>query len=133
MTQPVDLGTCWSTPNGQNLSMPSTMATGLQCVAEAILRRWSTGAGQLIDDPTYGYNLTDLINAELSTADIFYAQQQAAAQAQLDERVLSCTCTITLPASGTLTVNAVVVTSAGPFTLVATISSVSTSLLLVSP
>lgn len=109
------------------------MASGLQCVAEAVLRRWGTSPGELIDDPTYGYNLTDLVGADLSPADLSYAQQQAAAQAQLDERVLQCTVTITLTVAGLLTVVANVVTAAGPFKMVVSVSAVTTQLLLVSP
>ena len=62
MTQPVDFGTCWGTPNGQDLSMPSYMAKGFQVVAEAVLRRWSTTRGRLVDDPNYGENLVDMIS-----------------------------------------------------------------------
>ena len=132
-TSAVNLGTCWSTPDGSDLSMPSTMASGTRCVAEAILRRWACTQGRLVDDPTYGFNLSDLISDDLSPADLAYAQQQAAAQAQLDERVLQCTVTLTLPTTGVLTVVAFVTTAAGPFKLVASVSAVGTQLLLVSP
>ena len=128
-----NFGKCWGTPNGQDLSMPSYMASGNQCVAEAVLRRWTTSQGQLIDDPTYGYNLTDLISDDLSDRDTAYAQQQAAAQAQLDQRVLSAQVTLSLSAQGVLNVNAIITTATGPFTLVASISNVTTQLLLVSP
>lgn len=109
------------------------MASGNLCVAEAVLRRWSTTRGRLIDDPTYGENLTDCISDDMSSADLAYKQQQLAAQAQLDERVLQCTVTLTLPTTGVLTVVAFVTTAAGPFKLVASVSAVGTQLLLVSP
>lgn len=134
------LGTCWGTPQGQDLSSPSYMASGLQAVGEAILRRWTTTPGDLIYDRSYGYNITDLIGADLSPADINYAQQQAAAQAQLDERVFSCTVTLTLPVTGVLTVVAKVVTASGPFRMIVTISTLAQNggaygvqLLLVTP
>jgi hypothetical protein len=137
VTQPagtsVSLGQCWGTPNGQDVSSPSYWATGTLCVAEAILRRWCTPRGQLIDDPNYGYDLTDLISDDLSPRDIAYAQQQAAAEAQKDERVQSFTCTITLTVAGLLTIVGNGTTAAGPFQMVASISAVSTQLLLVSP
>lgn len=114
--------------------MPAVMASGNQCVAEAVVRRWSTSQGQLIDDPNYGYNVNDLIGATLSQAQIAYAQQQMSAEAQKDERVLSCQVTLALNnATQVLTINALVTTAVGPFTLVAAVSSMSTSLLLVSP
>lgn len=139
MTQPattpqvINLGTCWGTPNGQDLSMPSYMASGLQCVAEAILRRWTTARGGLIDDPNYGYNVLDLVSADLSTRDINYAQQQLAAEAQKDERVLSCTVTLTLTVAGLLTIVASATTALGPFKFVVSVSATTAQLLLVSP
>jgi phage baseplate assembly protein W len=108
------------------------MATGAQCVAEAIARRWSTTMGRLPDDPNYGYNLTDLIGQKLSPTDAAHAQQQAAAEALKDERVKSCTVTLTFT-NGALSVSAVGATSAGPFKLVASVSAVGVQLLLVSP
>jgi hypothetical protein len=129
----INLGTCWGTPSGQDLSMPSYMASGNQCVAEAILRRWGTSPGQLIDDPNYGYNLSDLISDDLSQGDIAYAQQSLAAEAQKDERVLSAKVVLQLTVAGLLTVVATIVTAGGPFQMVVAVSSVTTSLLLVSP
>lgn len=129
----INFGTCWGTPSGQDLSMPSYMAIGNQVVAEAILRRWSTSPGQLIDDPNYGYNLTDLISDDLGANDIAYAQQQLAAEAQKDERVISAKVTLSLTVAGLLTVVGNIVTAGGPFQLVVAVSSVTTQLLLVSP
>ena len=113
--------------------MPSYMASGNQVVAEAILRRWTTGRGQLIDDPNYGYNLIDLISDDLGPTDLAYAQQQAAAEAAKDGRVLRASTTMTLSAAGVLTVSATVVTAAGPFKMVVSVSDVTVALLLVSP
>ena len=118
-----DLGSCWGTPLGQDLSSPAYMASGLACVAEAVLRRWSTTRGRLIDDPNYGSNLTDLLSKPLGPTDIAYAQQQAAAEAQKDERVLRAQVTLTLSATGVLSVAALITTAAGPFRLVGSVSS----------
>ncbi len=131
--QAINFGTCWGTPNGQDLSMPSYMATGNQVVAEAVLRRWTCSQGQLIDDPNYGYNVMDLVSADLGKKDIAYAQQQLAAEAEKDERVRSATVTVTLSAAGVLDIQAAVVTAAGPFKLVVSVSATSVTLLLVSP
>lgn len=129
----INFGTCWGTPNGQDLSMPSYMATGNQVVAESILRRWTTSPGELIDDPNYGYNVMDLVSADLGVKDIAYAQQQLAQEAQKDERVLSATVKVVLTAAGFLTITATIVTAAGPFQLVVAVTAVSVSLLLVQP
>ena len=129
----LDFGTCWGTPNGQDLSTPSYMASGNLVVAEAVLRRWTTSQGQLIDDPTYGYNLMDLISDDLSPDDLAYAQQQASAQAQYDERVQSAAVSLDLTVDGVCRVDAVIVTAQGPFKLVASVSAIGVSDMLVSP
>jgi len=128
-----DLGTCWSTPTGQDLSSPAVMASGNRCVAEAILRRWTTNQGDLIDDPNYGRNLIDLLSRPLSPGQLAYEQQQAAAEAKKDERVKSATVTLSLSIAGVLMIDATLVTANGPFHLVASVSAVSVQLLLVSP
>ena len=134
----IDFGTCWGTPQGMDLSTPSYMASGNLVVAEAILRRWTTSppgptSTGLIDDPDYGYNLSDLISDDLSDDDLAYAQQQAAAEAQKDERVQSAIVVLDLSVDGVCNVAATVVTAQGPFKLVASVSAVGVSSLLVSP
>lgn len=131
--QAVNFGTCWGTPNGQDLSMPSYMATENRVVAEAVLRRWTTSPGELIDDPNYGYNVMDLVSDDLGPRQIAYAQQRLAAEAQKDERVKSASVVLTLSAAGELTINAHIVTARGPFDLVVAVSATSVELLLVSP
>ena len=126
-------GTCWGTPNGQALAMPAYMASGNLVVAEAVLRRWTTGRGELIDDPNYGWNVMDLVNDDLGPTDIGYAQQQMAAEAQKDERVRSATVAITLTVAGLLMIVATIVTALGPFRLVVAVTAVDVKLLLVSP
>lgn len=127
----VDFGQCWGTPNGQDLSMPSYMASGNLVVAEAVLRRWTTSRGQLLDDPNYGFNLTDMIGDDLSPSDVTYAQQQLAQEAAKDERVYSCSVVLTLVA-GLASAVASVNTAAGPFRFVVAVSATTTSLLLVT-
>ena len=129
----LDFGACWGTPLGMDLSSPSYMASGNLVVAEAVLRRWTTSPTQLVDDPGYGYNLSDLISDDLSPDDLVYAQQQASAQAQQDERVMSAIVNLDLSVDGVCRVSAVIETANGPFKLVASVSSVGVSDLLVSP
>jgi hypothetical protein len=129
----VNFGTCWGTPQGQDLSMPSYMAKGNQVVAEALLRRWTTSQGQLVDDPSYGQNIYDLVNDDLSPRDLVYAQQRFAAEAQKDPRVLTSVVVLTLGATGLLTMNASITTAQGPFSLVLAVSAVTPLTLLVQP
>ena len=131
MTQPVDFGTCWGTPNGQDLSMPSYMAKGFQVVAEAVLRRWSTTRGRLVDDPNYGTNVTDSISDDLSPRDIARLNQSLAAEAQKDERVLKAVVSVTLTA-GVLIVTGAIQTAQGAFKMVVSASAAGVLLLGVS-
>lgn len=133
MTTAPDFGTCWGTPNGSDLSTPSYMASGNQVVVEAILRRWTTSPGQLIDDPNYGRNVYDLVSAELGRRELAYEGQQFGAEAEKDDRVLSCTVAITIDVAGNVHMEAAVVTAAGPFKLVLSVSAVTIDVLLVQP
>ena len=128
-----NFGGCWGTPSGLDLSMPSYIASGNQAVVEAILRRWTTTRGQLIDDPNYGFNVYDLVSDDLGTTDIANAQQKLAAEAQKDERVLRASVQLTLTTPGLLSIVAVITTAAGPFKLVLAVSAVNLTILLVSP
>lgn len=118
----LDLGQCWGRPNGQSLSSPSYLASGVQCVAEAVADRWSTTNKSLIDDPTYGRNVANLVGDDLSESTIAYEQAQLAAQAELDERVLTMAVSLILT-NGVLVISGQGTTKAGPFTLVGAVSS----------
>lgn len=124
-----DFGTCWSCTT--DLTIPSQIASGFRAVGEAIVRRWYTPSGTLIDDPDYGYDLTDLIGDDLDANSIAQVSYQAAAEAMKDERVNSCTCTISF-IQGKLTITGAVSTNNGPFKLVAQISDVTVTLLSVT-
>jgi hypothetical protein len=124
-----NFGQCWSCVT--DLVMPATMATGFRVVAEAIARRWQTARGGLIDDPNYGTPLTDAVNDDMATADLSRLAKSAAAEAEKDERVLSCDVTITLIAQVLMVVGKVT-TAQGPFQLVVSVSQVSVTLLQAS-
>ena len=109
------------------------MATGFRVVGEAIARRWTTTQGELIDDPNYGENITDVVGDDLSPTDIQVKQTALANEAQKDERVLDCQVTLTLGVDGTVTCTGVVTTAAGPFTLVLAVGSVTPATLAISP
>lgn len=131
--QAVNFGTCWGTPLGQDLSMPSYMATGDQVVIEAVLRRWTTTRGQLIDDPNYGENVWDLVSADLGPRDIARKQIALAAEAQKDERVRRADVTVVMAVTGAVTITARIFTVNGTFKLVLGVSQVTPLTLLVSP
>lgn len=118
----INFGTCWGTPNGQDLSSPAYMATGTLAVAEAVARRWGLNRGDDISDPNAGLNVMDLVNDNLTPGDLAYWQQQLAAEAEKDQRVKSITVSVTF-AGGILTIAGQGKTAAGPFSLVLGIST----------
>lgn len=130
MTQAVDLGTCWSCTD--TLTDPAIMATGFQCVAEAVVRRWGTPRGSLIDDPNYGYDLTDSVGDDMGPGDLARTTSLAQAEAEKDERVLACDVGITLQSDQTLKVQAKITTAQGSFDLVVAVTGLTVTLLQVS-
>jgi hypothetical protein len=125
-----DFGSCWSCLD--DLTMPSIMASGFRVVGEAVARRWNTPRGGLVDDPDYGFDLTDYVGDDIGPTDIARISHMAGAEAEKDERVLSADVTVSLLSSGVLTVSGVITTAAGPFQLVVAVTGVSVTLLQAS-
>lgn len=129
-----NFGSCWSCV--YDLTMPSVMVSGNQCVAEMIARRLQTPRGGLIDDPNYGYDLTGWLDADITTPQLASIQSNVNAECVKDQRVLSAQSTVTLVQSGMLIVTIQLVTAAGPFTLTLSVSNLAPNavqLLAVSP
>ena len=121
-----------------DLSTDFQTVSGRTALAQAIVRRWSTERGELIDDPTYGTDLTNLINDDMTDADIAKAISDAELEALKDERVQAISGTYEVAPDDenlgeVLTITFEIVDAAGPFTLTIAIDSVTVSLLTVSP
>jgi hypothetical protein len=89
-----------------------------QLIGERIARLWQIprGALGLINgDPNRGWDVTQYVNRKMTPNDIVIAQSQLQNEALKDEQVQSCDVKMTLSSSGTLTVTAQIVSSAGPF------------------
>lgn len=126
-TTPSPLGQCWSCVS--DITSPGYYVSGNRAVAEAIARRLQTPRGGLIDDPDYGFDLTAYVNADISPADIALIQSNVDAECLKDERVAAAVSTVTLLATGVLTVVIQLTAGSGPFTLVLAVSDVTVSLL----
>lgn len=105
--------------------------TGNTLLAQALARRLITPRGGLLDDPNYGYDLTQFLNADIGPTDL--ASITAAVNAELlkDERVLSASVTVTF-AGTVLSVTAQINAANGPFSFVLAVSNVTTQLLQVT-
>lgn len=100
-------------------------------LAQALYRRWTSDRGSLIDDPMYGTNLTDYINADVTDGDIANLLAAAYAEALKDERVIEITGTHELDDDGVLRIEFTVTWGEGPFTLTLAVSAVTVELLTV--
>lgn len=104
--------------------------SGRTCLAEAIARRLQTPRGGLWYDADYGTDLRQFINSP--ALNLRAVSAAAYAEILKDERVESAQVTTTMPggpSATTLTVTVSLADSAGPFTLVLSVSSLTVSLL----
>lgn len=112
--------------------MPSVRVTANRIVGEAIARRLITPRGRLVDDPNYGYALSEFVNADLPAGELARIQAGVQGECVKDERVSTAKATIVL-AGAILVATIVLTTAAGPFTLVLSVDDVTATILQVSP
>lgn len=105
--------------------------SGQRAIAEAVARRWLTPLGALAYDETYGEDVRALLNSAVDSPRLQSLRGALVAQATADERVQSATVELSIsgPAGG-LSVNlrARLVSAAGPFALVLTITQLNADL-----
>lgn len=113
-----------------DLDPMGTVVTGRLLLAQALIRRWTTPRGRLLDDPNYGYAVTDELNDDLGPADINEIAANMDAEAIKDERVISSSTTVQFNAvDGNLITNTIVTDGGGPFKLVLSITDVTVTIL----
>ncbi len=105
---------------------------GLTCLGQALFRRITTPRGQVIDDPNYGFDVTQFLNDDLAQSDLARIAAGVDAEFLKDERVYRSSTTVTLLLN-TLTVSCLVTPTQGPaFALVVSANQVTAQLLLTS-
>lgn len=110
---------------------------GITLLAQALLRRLITPRGALIDDPTYGYDLSAVIDEASTPRQQAMIASAIDGELRKDERVLRAVTTLVLSrdlaSSYKATATVVITPSAGPtFKLVLGVSSVTVDLLTVT-
>lgn len=75
-------------------------------VAQAVVRRWTTSRGALLDDADYGFNVLSYLNRGLTQDDIRTLQRKLVAEAQKEERVQTCEVQLTVPLIGAMDISA---------------------------
>lgn len=118
-------------PDG--LSPTFDLVEGRAALVQAILRRFQTQRGSLVDDPNYGIDLTSWVAKKADSAQRFAWQQQLESEASKDERVVRARARLTFDTTtGFFRFTLTVSTADGPFTMTASVSDVSVDLLAVS-
>jgi phage baseplate assembly protein W len=111
------------------------LVSGLTVVAQAIFRRLTTPKGSLYggeDEANYGLDLVGILGSAATPNQAAAVPGQVEAEVLKDERVDSCTVTVTSITNGPVvawTVTIAAVTGDGPFTLVLGVSDVTVQLL----
>lgn len=106
--------------------------TGRILIAQRVARRYITPRGRLIDDPNFGFDMTQFVNDDLSPADIARIRAGAEAEALKDEEVLAASVSIAVSVVGLMIVTVILQDAKGPFTLVLNVSEVTVQILSVS-
>lgn len=103
-------------------------SSDISVLGEALVRRFDTPAGWLIDDPDYGLDLKDELSREQTPQTIAVLRAKVQIQALRDERISACSAEASF-SLGKLTVQVRGTSSLGPFRLVVEATKVSVSLL----
>ena len=106
-------------------------ATGLRVVAEAVYRRLITRPGELLDDPSYGFDVAGYLGGVTSPAEIARLPGLIRQELQKDGRVETAEVEVSEITSGPereWSVSIDVYTGSGSFALVLAVSSVSARL-----
>lgn len=118
--------------DGNDLDAGMREVGGNLVLAQWAARCLQTPTGQLLDDPQYGYDLTQWINQDVEIGAPQVAQIKSAIVKALlrDERILSAQVTAVFQASAEMLIVTIQLTPAsGPFTLVLQVSAVNVTLL----
>lgn len=105
--------------------------TGRIVLAQAIARRLMTPRGYLCDDPTYGYDVTQRVNDDMSARDLAMLYANVRNECLKDERVMDAAVTGTL-SSGVLLLTITLTDGDGPFALVLGVTNVDVTILRVT-
>lgn len=131
----VDYGTTVSCTS--DLDVSGNLISGIRVLSEALTRRLLTPRGRLLDDPDYGYDVTGLINADMTSQEINQISGQIDTEIMKDERVTNSSTTAvlnSLPGNVvSLTTTTTVTTGSGPFRLVLNVSAITVQLLSMTP
>ncbi len=114
----------------QDLTQEMATVSGRICLAQALARRIITPRGALIDDPNYGYDVTDFLDDDVLPQVLRQLGGNIDAEFLKDERVIASLTTV-VNSAGKLIINSSVQDGDGPFTLVLSVGDVTVDILKV--
>ena len=126
----VDYGTDLS--DVTDLTEDMAEVSGRLCMIQALARRIQTPRGTLIDDPNYGIDITDYLDADIADSSLSQVAGLVDAEFLKDERVIGSTTSVTSKNS-VLTIQSQLQDGAGPFKLVLSVDQVTIAILKVTP
>lgn len=127
MTTTVDFGTDLMEVDG-DMDPYGRVESGPIVLAHSLIRRLSTS--NLFYADGQGLDLRQLLRAGLTTAQIMGLKSIVETQCELDPRVQGATAGVQyVPQTRSLTISILIVTAAGPFTMVASVDSLDVKLL----
>ena len=107
--------------------------TDIQCMVQALYRRFTTEPNGLWYDVTYGLNLLSYLSDASTPVGRDRLKSQLVSQALSDERIQSAAATVVFnDVTETLTVTLKCVSDAGPFTLVLSVDDAAVKLVSAS-
>ncbi len=106
-----------------------TITDPVQLIGQRTVRRLTTPRGALAlinDDPNFGFDVRQYVNAKLSPAAIATAQSNIQDEVTKDEEILSADVTFVLGAAGAISINISMQTNVGPFSMTLTVNELTT-------
>lgn len=106
-----------------------TPTIGPRVVAEAILRRLSTPAGTLEEDPEYGEDILGMLNGEVDSSGIERKRRRVVDEILKDERIEEASVELIAGPTGDLRLRVAFLTAGGPFSMVVGLAGLTLAIL----
>lgn len=126
-------GTCMSTvASGGTIDIaPGVQASGVDVLAQSLVRRQMTPRGSALDAPNDGIDVRTFIKVGMTQTEVSQIPGVIRNELLRDERVKTCTVTASFnQVTNTMTIVENIQSAAGPFTLTLSVTSVTVSAIL---
>ncbi len=107
----------------------TTITDPRQLIGQRTIRRLTTPRGALAlinDDPNFGFDVRQYVNAKLTPAQIATAQSNIQDEVTKDEQIQSAEVAFSIGAAGAVSIQIAMQTLAGPFSMTLTVNELTT-------